>query len=153
MVGSGLVRPLGSRSALRWPIWLSDARVAHLLCSQDCPPDAEDFRAQQCSAYNDVQYQGRYYEWLPRYNDPVAPCALKCHARGQSLVVELAPKVLDGTRCSSDSLDMCISGICQVSHTCFPYPGVPQRHAHSPYRAWLSSFLHADETLLLILFM
>uniref|UniRef100_A0A8C7B5Z4 ADAMTS like 3 n=2 Tax=Neovison vison TaxID=452646 RepID=A0A8C7B5Z4_NEOVI len=89
--------------------------IRYKTCSNhDCPPDAEDFRAQQCSAYNDVQYQGRYYEWLPRYNDPVAPCALKCHARGQSLVVELAPKVLDGTRCSSDSLDMCISGICQA---------------------------------------
>ncbi|KAB0369054.1 hypothetical protein FD755_019059 [Muntiacus reevesi] len=82
--------------------------------SYDCPPDAEDFRAQQCSAYNDVQYQGRYYEWLPQYNDPAAPCALRCQARGQNLVVELAPKVLDGTRCTADSLDMCISGICQA---------------------------------------
>ncbi|EPQ01992.1 ADAMTS-like protein 3 [Myotis brandtii] len=90
------------------------SRVTLDLSRQDCPPDAEDFRAQQCSAYNDVQYQGRYYEWLPRYNDPAAPCALKCHARGQTLVVELAPKVLDGTRCHSDSLDMCISGICQA---------------------------------------
>lgn len=97
--------------------------VGPFLCLQDCPPDAEDFRAQQCSAYNDVQYQGRYYEWLPRYNDPTAPCALKCHARGQNLVVELAPKVLDGTRCNTDSLDMCISGICQVSPTCFSVPG------------------------------
>ncbi|XP_059534365.1 ADAMTS-like protein 3 isoform X2 [Myotis daubentonii] len=89
--------------------------IRYKTCSNhDCPPDAEDFRAQQCSAYNDVQYQGRYYEWLPRYNDPAAPCALKCHARGQTLVVELAPKVLDGTRCHSDSLDMCISGTCQA---------------------------------------
>nr|XP_031296534.1 ADAMTS-like protein 3 isoform X4 [Camelus dromedarius] len=89
--------------------------IRYKTCSNhDCPPDAEDFRAQQCSAYNDVQYQGRYYEWLPRYNDPAAPCALKCHARGQNLVVELAPKVLDGTRCNADSLDMCISGICQA---------------------------------------
>ncbi|EFB22032.1 hypothetical protein PANDA_015887, partial [Ailuropoda melanoleuca] len=89
--------------------------IRYKTCSNhDCPPDAEDFRAQQCSAYNDVQYQGRYYEWLPRYNDPAAPCALKCHARGHNLVVELAPKVLDGTRCSTDSLDMCISGICQA---------------------------------------
>ncbi|KAM6201371.1 ADAMTS-like protein 3 [Rhynchocyon petersi] len=89
--------------------------IRYKTCSNnDCPPDAEDFRAQQCSAYNDVQYQGRYYEWLPRYNDPTAPCALKCHARGQNLVVELAPKVLDGTRCNADSLDMCISGICQA---------------------------------------
>lgn len=98
-----------------WPLSLGDVHVAFSLCPQDCPPDTEDFRAQQCSAYNDVQYQGRYYEWLPRYNDPAAPCALKCHARGQNLVVELAPKVLDGTRCNTDSLDMCISGICQVS--------------------------------------
>ncbi|XP_045680952.1 ADAMTS-like protein 3 isoform X1 [Phyllostomus hastatus] len=89
--------------------------IRYRTCSNhDCPPDAEDFRAQQCSAYNDVQYQGHYYEWLPRYNDPAAPCALKCHARGQNVVVELAPKVLDGTRCHTDSLDMCISGICQA---------------------------------------
>ncbi|XP_066211666.1 ADAMTS-like protein 3 [Saccopteryx leptura] len=89
--------------------------IRYKTCSNhDCPPDAEDFRAQQCSAYNDVQYQGRYYEWLPWYNDPTAPCTLKCHARGQNLVVELAPKVLDGTRCHTDSLDMCISGICQA---------------------------------------
>ncbi|KAM6181165.1 ADAMTS-like protein 3 [Erethizon dorsatum] len=89
--------------------------IRYKTCSHhDCPPDAEDFRAQQCSAYNDVQYQGHYYEWLPQYNDPTAPCALKCHARGQNLVVELAPKVLDGTRCNADSLDMCISGICQA---------------------------------------
>ncbi|XP_048224838.1 ADAMTS-like protein 3 isoform X2 [Perognathus longimembris pacificus] len=89
--------------------------IRYKTCSNhDCPADADDFRAQQCSAYNDVQYQGHYYEWLPRYNDPVAPCALKCHTRGQSLVVELAPKVLDGTRCHTDSLDMCISGVCQA---------------------------------------
>uniref|UniRef100_A0A2K6TZ50 ADAMTS like 3 n=1 Tax=Saimiri boliviensis boliviensis TaxID=39432 RepID=A0A2K6TZ50_SAIBB len=89
--------------------------IRYKTCSNhDCPPDAEDFRAQQCSAYSDVQYQGQYYEWLPRYNDPAAPCALKCHARGHDLVVELAPKVLDGTRCNTDSLDMCISGICQA---------------------------------------
>ncbi|XP_012588151.1 PREDICTED: ADAMTS-like protein 3 [Condylura cristata] len=89
--------------------------IRYRTCSnQDCPPTAEDFRAQQCSAYNDVQYQGRYYEWLPRNDDPARPCALRCHARGRSLVVELAPKVLDGTRCRPDSLDMCISGVCQA---------------------------------------
>lgn len=48
------------------------------------------------------------------YNDPTAPCALKCQALGKNLIVELAPKVLDGTRCNVESLDMCISGICQV---------------------------------------
>ncbi|XP_076980461.1 ADAMTS-like protein 3 [Tamandua tetradactyla] len=89
--------------------------IRYKTCSNnDCAADAEDFRAQQCSAYNDVPYQGRYYEWLPRHNDPAAPCALRCRARGRSLVAELAPKVLDGTRCRTDSLDMCISGVCQA---------------------------------------
>lgn len=81
---------------------------------QDCPPDAGDFRAQQCSAHADVRFQGQFHEWLPVYNDPENPCALKCKAKGSGLVVELAPKVLDGTRCYTESLDMCISGACQV---------------------------------------
>lgn len=86
------------------------------LFSQDCPPEAGEFRAQQCSAHNDVKYQGQYYEWLPVYNDPEKPCALKCLAKGTSLIVELAPKVLDGTRCYTETLHMCISGNCQVSN-------------------------------------
>uniref|UniRef100_A0A452IIV0 ADAMTS/ADAMTS-like cysteine-rich domain-containing protein n=1 Tax=Gopherus agassizii TaxID=38772 RepID=A0A452IIV0_9SAUR len=89
--------------------------IRYKTCSNnDCPSDVGDFRAQQCSAYNDVKYQGHFYEWLPVYNDPSAPCALKCQALGKKLVVELAPKVLDGTRCNVESLDMCISGICQA---------------------------------------
>ncbi|XP_036400255.1 ADAMTS-like protein 3 [Megalops cyprinoides] len=88
--------------------------IRYRTCSnRDCPAEAGDFRAQQCSAHNDVKYQGNTYEWIPVTNDPTAPCALKCQARGKSLVVELAPKVLDGTRCKTDSFDMCISGICQ----------------------------------------
>uniref|UniRef100_A0A8D0CF65 ADAMTS like 3 n=1 Tax=Scleropages formosus TaxID=113540 RepID=A0A8D0CF65_SCLFO len=89
--------------------------IRYRTCSNlDCPPDSGDFRAQQCSAHNDVKYQGRTYEWIPVTDDPSAPCALRCQARGHELVVELAPKVLDGTRCKTDSLDMCISGVCQA---------------------------------------
>lgn len=84
---------------------------------QDCPPEAGDFRAQQCSAHADVRYQGRYHEWLPVYNDPQNPCSLKCSAKDSGLVLELAPKVLDGTRCYTESLDMCISGACQVGRS------------------------------------
>ncbi|XP_033962060.1 ADAMTS-like protein 1 isoform X1 [Pseudochaenichthys georgianus] len=80
----------------------------------DCPPDSGDFRAQQCSAHADVRYQGQYHEWLPVYNDADNPCALKCKAKVSGLVMELAPKVLDGTRCYTESLDMCISGVCQI---------------------------------------
>ncbi|XP_028922029.1 ADAMTS-like protein 3 isoform X2 [Ornithorhynchus anatinus] len=89
--------------------------IRYKTCSNnDCPTDAGDFRAQQCSAYNDVKYQGQFYEWLPVPGDRAGSCALKCRARGKNVVVELAPKVLDGTRCHTDSLDMCISGICQA---------------------------------------
>lgn len=88
---------------------------------QDCPPEAGDFRAQQCSAHNDVKHHGQFYEWLPVSNDPDNPCSLKCQAKGTTLVVELAPKVLDGTRCYTESLDMCISGLCQVSAGFFPF--------------------------------
>ncbi|XP_065806720.1 ADAMTS-like protein 1 isoform X5 [Labrus bergylta] len=89
--------------------------IKYRTCSNvDCPPDTGDFRAQQCSAHADVRYQGQYHEWLPVYNDLDNPCALKCKAKGSGLLVELAPKVLDGTRCYTESLDMCISGICQI---------------------------------------
>nr|XP_015801996.2 ADAMTS-like protein 1 isoform X2 [Nothobranchius furzeri] len=89
--------------------------IKYRTCSNvDCPSDAGDFRAQQCSAHADVRYQGQFHEWLPVYNDPDNPCSLKCKAKDSDLVVELAPKVLDGTRCYTESLDMCISGVCQI---------------------------------------
>uniref|UniRef100_A0A670Y9S1 ADAMTS like 3 n=1 Tax=Pseudonaja textilis TaxID=8673 RepID=A0A670Y9S1_PSETE len=89
--------------------------IRYKTCSNtDCPADSGDFRAQQCSAYNDVKYQGHFYEWIPVFDDSISPCALKCQALGRPLIVELAPKVLDGTRCNAKSLDMCISGICQA---------------------------------------
>ncbi|KAE8632724.1 hypothetical protein XENTR_v10001652 [Xenopus tropicalis] len=89
--------------------------IRYRTCSNvDCPAESGDFRAQQCSAHNDVKYQGLYREWLPVHNDPENPCSLKCQAKGTALVVELAPKVLDGTRCYTESLDMCISGVCQI---------------------------------------
>uniref|UniRef100_A0A8C5LWN0 ADAMTS like 1 n=1 Tax=Leptobrachium leishanense TaxID=445787 RepID=A0A8C5LWN0_9ANUR len=91
--------------------------IRYRTCSNvDCPAESGDFRAQQCSAHNDMKYQGQYREWLPIHNDPENPCSLKCQAKGTNLVVELAPKVLDGTRCYTESLDMCISGLCQAPY-------------------------------------
>ncbi|XP_072574018.1 ADAMTS-like protein 3 isoform X1 [Paramormyrops kingsleyae] len=88
--------------------------IRYQTCSNtDCPAESGDFRAQQCSAHNDLKYQGHTYEWVPVTDDPHAPCALRCQAQGTALVVELAPKVLDGTRCTASSLDMCLSGVCQ----------------------------------------
>ncbi|XP_038557985.1 ADAMTS-like protein 3 isoform X1 [Micropterus salmoides] len=88
--------------------------IRYRTCSNmECPAESGDFRAQQCSAHNDIKYQGVTYEWVPAPYDPLAPCTLRCQAKGRSLTVELAPKVLDGTRCRADAFDMCISGLCQ----------------------------------------
>ncbi|XP_033482099.2 ADAMTS-like protein 3 isoform X1 [Epinephelus lanceolatus] len=88
--------------------------IRYRTCSnKDCPAESGDFRSQQCSAHNDIKYQGVTHEWIPSPYDPSAPCALRCQAKGRSLTVELAPKVLDGTRCRADAFDMCISGVCQ----------------------------------------
>ncbi|CAM9495345.1 unnamed protein product [Lampetra planeri] len=88
--------------------------IRYKSCStEDCSAEAGDFRAQQCSAHNDVKFRGQYREWQPVYEGAEKPCALYCVARGTSLVEELSPKVLDGTRCAPGSFDMCISGICQ----------------------------------------
>ncbi len=42
------------------------------------------------------------------------PCALNCIASGYNFYTERTPKVVDGTRCFPDSLDMCINGQCRV---------------------------------------
>ncbi|XP_044205848.1 ADAMTS-like protein 3 isoform X1 [Thunnus albacares] len=88
--------------------------IRYRTCSNtDCPAESGDFRTQQCSAHNDIKHQGVSHEWIPAPYDHSAPCALRCQAKGKSLTVELAPKVLDGTRCRADAFDMCISGVCQ----------------------------------------
>jgi len=93
---------------------------------QSCP-ESGDFREEQCSAYNSVPYQDTYVRWSAHY-DENEPCALTCRgspvqewksrdedAQDEALiVVQLANKVHDGTRCRLGSLDMCIDGKCQV---------------------------------------
>ncbi|XP_037882700.1 protein madd-4 isoform X2 [Glossina fuscipes] len=107
--------------------------VRYRICNMQPCPDQQDFRARQCVAYNDVPYDGTLYKWTPHY-DYVEPCALTCRGRpahlsddispettgedGEhydelSVVVQLTPRVQDGTRCRSGSLDMCIQGKCQ----------------------------------------
>jgi hypothetical protein len=88
---------------------------------QPCMESGE-FRDQQCSAYNGVPYEGALLIWTA-HQDDAEPCALTCRGRpagepvsqDEQIVVQLAPKVQDGTRCRPGSLDMCINGKCQVS--------------------------------------
>lgn len=116
--------------------------VSNRVRSKACP-DMQDFRARQCSAFDDQPYDGQLYKWHPHY-DYADPCALTCRgqtshypadepaATGQQtsavsdqhnqsdeaepvVVAQLAKRVQDGTRCRPGSLDICIQGKCQVS--------------------------------------
>lgn len=93
----------------------------------------QDFRAHQCSAFDEVPYDGQLYKWQTHY-EYSEPCALTCRGHtshypadeggetsdNQSdeepvVVAQLAKRVQDGTRCRPGSLDICIQGKCQVS--------------------------------------
>ncbi|XP_071086496.1 protein madd-4-like isoform X1 [Haliotis cracherodii] len=86
--------------------------IRYATCNNEpCAPGSLDFREQQCAAYNDESYGGKFYRWHP-YTDRKNPCALYCVASGPRTLALLAPKVLDGTRCRDKALDMCINGTC-----------------------------------------
>jgi hypothetical protein len=93
-----------------------------LLCVLQPCPESGEFREQQCAAYNEVPYEGELLAWTSHQDDS-EPCALTCRghpadepvSQEDPIVVQLAPKVQDGTRCRPGSLDMCIDGKCQVS--------------------------------------
>ncbi|XP_050540145.1 protein madd-4 isoform X2 [Daktulosphaira vitifoliae] len=85
--------------------------VRYKICNMEPCPDGADFRAVQCSGYNDQPYDGEIVEWQPYY-DEESPCTLMC-VDSKGRVEEMAPRVRDGTRCRLGSLDMCIDGICQ----------------------------------------
>lgn len=86
--------------------------IQYVTCNNEqCPNPKDNFRAQQCSAYDDNMYFGQYFTWIP-YRNPSDPCSLYCLAVEGNIVKSLAPKVLDGTRCDTQNLDICINGQC-----------------------------------------
>ena len=86
------------------------------ICNHDPCPESEEekFRNEQCAQYNDVPHEGQYFLW-EAFIDEDNPCSLTCKASGrESTLSKVKSKVMDGTRCSKDSLDLCIDGECQV---------------------------------------
>jgi Thrombospondin type 1 domain len=51
--------------------------VRYRICNMQACPDQQDFRAQQCAAFNEVPYDGAMFVWTPHY-DYSEPCALTC---------------------------------------------------------------------------
>ncbi|XP_013147767.1 PREDICTED: papilin isoform X2 [Papilio polytes] len=84
----------------------------YLSCeTQDCP-EVGDFRAEQCAEYDDIAFRGIKYKWLPYTNAP-NPCELNCMPRGERFYFRQKIKVVDGTRCTDESFDVCVNGTCQ----------------------------------------
>ncbi|XP_034467875.1 A disintegrin and metalloproteinase with thrombospondin motifs 16 [Hippoglossus hippoglossus] len=88
---------------------------SYKLCNtEDCPPNAIGYRAQQCAEYNSKQFRGWYYTWRPYTRvDDQDVCKLYCFAEGYDFFFALASKVKDGTLCSQDSTNVCIDGLCE----------------------------------------
>ncbi|XP_055921965.1 papilin isoform X2 [Eupeodes corollae] len=80
--------------------------------TQDCPDEDPDFRAQQCSRFDNVPFDGVRYQWVPYTNAP-NPCELNCMPRGERFYYRHKAKVIDGTRCNDKSLDVCVDGECK----------------------------------------
>ncbi|VEN50612.1 unnamed protein product [Callosobruchus maculatus] len=84
----------------------------HFSCNtQDCP-DRADFRAQQCAEFNNIPFEGVYYDWIP-YTKAPDPCELNCMPRGERFYYNHARAVKDGTPCSDEVFDVCVNGTCR----------------------------------------
>ncbi|XP_042336034.1 ADAMTS-like protein 5 isoform X2 [Sceloporus undulatus] len=78
----------------------------------ECPAGSVPFRAIQCALYNGRSVLGGQtpYQWVPFHGAPNL-CDLNCLAVGHNFYYTFG-RVLDGTRCSPESRDLCISGRC-----------------------------------------
>ncbi|CAH1637578.1 unnamed protein product [Spodoptera littoralis] len=80
--------------------------------TQDCPAGSGDFRAEQCAEFNDKEFSGYIYNWVP-YTKAVNPCELNCKPHAEQFYFRHKQRVVDGTRCNEDSFDVCVNGVCQ----------------------------------------
>uniref|UniRef100_A0A8D0BI41 ADAMTS/ADAMTS-like cysteine-rich domain-containing protein n=1 Tax=Salvator merianae TaxID=96440 RepID=A0A8D0BI41_SALMN len=88
------------------------ARQYRVCRLDECPAGSVPFRDIQCSLYNGklILESQTPYQWVPFYGAPNL-CDLNCLAEGHNFYYTFG-RVLDGTRCSPDSPDLCISGRC-----------------------------------------
>ncbi|XP_071454258.1 papilin isoform X2 [Hetaerina americana] len=78
---------------------------------QDCPETSRDFRSEQCSQFDDVKFEGRHFRWIP-YTKAPNRCELNCMPKGERFYYRHKRKVIDGTRCEEEKLDICVDGEC-----------------------------------------
>lgn len=79
---------------------------------QDCPEGSKDFREEQCSHFDGIDFQGKRYKWLPYYGAG-NPCELNCMPRGENFFYRHRRAVVDGTPCHPGRRDICVDGVCK----------------------------------------
>ncbi|XP_036384596.1 A disintegrin and metalloproteinase with thrombospondin motifs 3-like [Megalops cyprinoides] len=86
------------------------------LCkTEECPNQAEDFRAQQCQQHDwSFEFQGSRHHWLPyEHPDSNKRCHLYCQSKATRGVAYMKQLVYDGTQCSyKDNYSICVRGEC-----------------------------------------
>uniref|UniRef100_A0A8D0G111 Papilin n=1 Tax=Sphenodon punctatus TaxID=8508 RepID=A0A8D0G111_SPHPU len=80
---------------------------------QSCPEDTRDFRAEQCADFDETEFQGKRYKWLPYYGAP-NKCELNCIPKGENFYYRHKEAVVDGTPCEPGKQDVCVEGVCQA---------------------------------------
>ncbi|XP_012867367.1 PREDICTED: thrombospondin type-1 domain-containing protein 4 [Dipodomys ordii] len=100
------------------------AHRQYKLCNtNECPANSRSIREVQCASYNNKPFMGRFYEWEPfAEGKDSRKCELNCQAAGYRFYVRQAEKVIDGTPCGQDGVDICVSGQCK-SVGCDDYLG------------------------------
>ncbi|XP_011062335.1 PREDICTED: papilin [Acromyrmex echinatior] len=78
---------------------------------QECLGESTDFRAEQCAEFNNVPFEGVYYDWIPYIGSP-NKCELNCMPRGERFFYRHKVAVIDGTPCESEKNDVCVEGKC-----------------------------------------
>ncbi|KAM9332252.1 A disintegrin and metalloproteinase with thrombospondin motifs 15-like [Pholidichthys leucotaenia] len=93
-------------------------RVKYRSCNLNpCPDTGKTFREEQCESRGSSFSSNRIAHsvvWVPKYSgvSPADMCKLVCRANGTGYFYVLAPKVVDGTPCSPDSMGVCVQGKC-----------------------------------------
>uniref|UniRef100_A0A673K4Y8 Papilin b, proteoglycan-like sulfated glycoprotein n=1 Tax=Sinocyclocheilus rhinocerous TaxID=307959 RepID=A0A673K4Y8_9TELE len=109
---------------------------SYKLCNiQECPVGSRDFREEQCSQFDRIEFQGKRYTWQPYYGAS-NPCELVCVPRGENFYYRHRPAVVDGTPCYVGRRDICVEGVCRaVSHgeiVAFEDHSLPVTSRHGP---------------------
>ncbi|XP_015225011.1 PREDICTED: papilin-like [Cyprinodon variegatus] len=85
-----------------------------LTCNtQACPVGSRDFREEQCSEFDRMDFQGKRHSWVPYYGASNL-CELNCVPVGQNFFYRHRPKVVDGTPCYVGRTDICVDGVCRL---------------------------------------